>query len=114
MRIATNNRLAHYQVEYQELNEQTAMLRNQLPGLEAQIAQLGNYLSVNGGDRMARSEYAKFRQRYSSISSAIRRNIVLHFHYCPTHYQTLQRQIAGEANKAMYGRTGTRRSGYYY
>lgn len=106
MRIATNNRLAHYQVEYQELNEQTAMLRNQLPGLEAQIAQLGNYLSVNGGDRMARSEYAKLRQRYSSISSAIRRNIV--------RMQTLQRQIAGEANKAMYGRTGTRRSGYYY
>lgn len=107
MRIATTNKLAHYQVELQELQEQTAMLNAQLPGLTAQIQSIEQYLSVNAGDRRARAEYTKLRQRYFSTCSAIRRN--------STRMQTLQRQITGEANKAMYGRSGmTRRGRRYY
>ena len=105
MKIATNNRLAHYQVEFQELQEQTAMLNAQLPGLQSQIASMEQYLRANGGDRKARAEYSKLRQRFNATSTSIRRNTV--------RMQTLQRQIAGECNKAMYGRTGTRRRSVY-
>lgn len=104
MKIATTNRLAHYQVEFQELQEQTAMLNAQLPGLQSQIASMEQYLRMNGGDRKARSEYTKLRQRYNSTCASIRRNTV--------RMQTLQRQISGECNKAMYNRGTTRRRRY--
>lgn len=104
MKIATHNRLAHYQVEFQELQEQTNMLNGQLPGLQSQIVHLQGYLSANQGDRQARSQLVELQRRANAISSSIRRNM--------TRMGTLQRQIQGEYNKAMYGRTGTRRSSY--
>lgn len=100
MRIQSSNRLAHYQVELQELQEQTAMLNAQLPGLQAQMQTMQQYLMANGGDRRARSEWSKLQQRYNQTCTAIRRNT--------TRMMTLQRQIAGEHNKAMFGRTGMR------
>lgn len=102
MRIATGNRLAHYQVEFQELQEQTAMLNGQLPGLQNQIVHLQGYLSMNQGDKRARQELAELQRRYRTICSSIGRNNV--------RLNTLQRQIQGECNKAMYGRAGTRQS----
>lgn len=107
MKIGTQNRLAHYQVEFQELQEQTAMLNAQLPGLMSQLQSIEQYLRMNGGDRTARANYNGVRQRYNQTCTAIRRNTM--------RMQTLQRQIAGECNKAMYGRTGTRmpRRTYY-
>ena len=101
MRVGTQNRLAHYQVEFQELQEQTAMLNAQLPGLMSQIQSLEAYLRANGGDRTAKQNYNNARSRYNQTCTAIRRNTV--------RMQTLQRQIAGECNKAMYGSTGMRR-----
>ena len=102
MRIATNNRLAHYQVEFQELQEQTAMLNAQLPGLMSQIQQTYAYLQVNGGDRRARQQYSELNRRYNSICASVRRNTV--------RMQTLQRQITGECMKASF--TRARRSYY--
>lgn len=104
MKIATNNKLAHYQVEFQELQEQTAMLNGQLPALQSQIASMEQYLRVNGGDRKARGEYTRLRQRYNATCTSIRRNTV--------RMQTLQRQISGECNRAMFNRVSTRRWGF--
>lgn len=109
MRIQSNNRLAHYQVEFQELQEQTAMLNAQLPGLQQQIASLEQYLSCNAGDRKARQNYSQVRQRYNSTCSSIRRNAM--------RMQTLQRQIAIEGNKIAMSQqrmamSGGSRGGY--
>lgn len=89
MKIATCNRLAHYQVEFQELQEQTAMLNAQLPSLMSQMANIENYLAVNSGDRSARASYSQLRQRYNSTCASIRRNSMK--------MQTLQRRMAMES-----------------
>lgn len=95
MRIQSNNRLAHYQVELQELQEQTAMLNAQLPGLQSQIVSMQHYLSQNCGDRKARGEVSALQRRYQHMCTSIRRNSV--------RMQTLQRQITAECARAMYG-----------
>lgn len=105
MKIATSNRLAHYQVELQELQEQTAMLNAQLPSLQAQMVTAQQYLRMNCGDRRARASYMEIQRRYNSTCTSIRRNTI--------RMQTLQRQIAGECNKAMYGRSGVARRRMY-
>ena len=99
MKIATSNKLAHYQVEFQELQEQTAMLNAQLPGLMQQMRTMESYLSVNSGDRKARTEYTTLCKRYNSTCTTIRRNSM--------RLQTLQRQITAECAKATYGRAAT-------
>lgn len=104
MKIATHNRLAHYQVEFQELQEQTAMLNTQLPGLLSQIQQMQAYLTANGGDRRARHQFAELNRRYNSVCSSIRRNTV--------RMQTLQRQIQAECARAMYPRGSAQRAAY--
>lgn len=93
MNIATQNRLAHLQVEYQEVTEQTQMLQAQLPALTSQLGTLEQYLSYNNGDRKARADYSKTLQRYNSICNTIRRNNL--------RIQALSRQIAIENQKIM-------------
>lgn len=74
MKIGTQNRLAHLQVEYQELNEQTMMLQNQVAPLNASIQQYQNYLSYNQGDRESLRKYRESLNRYNSLINQIRRN----------------------------------------
>ena len=88
MRLQTNNKLAHYQCEYQELCEQTAMLQNQVPALQAQIAQLQAYCNVNCGDRAAIGNLKKLLTRMRTLSNNIARN--------QQRLNTLARQIQNE------------------
>ena len=74
MKIGTQNRLAHLQVEYQELNEQTMMLQNQVAPLNASIQQYQNYLSYNQGDRVSLKKYREALNRHNSLLNQIRRN----------------------------------------
>lgn len=112
MKIQSQNRLAHYQCEYNEVLEQTQMLQNQLPGLQDQLINMQQYLNCNNGDRKARTDYSKLLQRYNSISCTIRRNQM--------RLQTLQRQIMCENQKiinqqqrAMMTASGVRGRSYY-
>lgn len=91
MKIQTQNRLAHYQCEYNEIIEQTQMLQSQLPALQDQVVAMQQYLNINNGDRKARSDYSKLIQRYNSIMCTINRNQM--------RLQTLQRQIMCENQK---------------
>lgn len=106
MKIQTNNRLAHWQVELQELQEQTSMLNAQLPGLQSQMQQLQGYCSVNGGDRKAMQSLRQLQQRQRQIVSSINRN--------QRRMATLQRQIQAEYNRATYGHSGMPRQRRYY
>lgn len=88
MKIQTQNKLAHFQCEYNELCEQTQMLQAQIPALQAQVQQLYCYLNCNNGDKRARSDYSKALQRLNSLNNTIRRNQM--------RLVTLSRQIAQE------------------
>lgn len=74
MKIQTSNKLAHLQVEYQELYEQTTMLQGQLKPMEFQISQCQQYISVNSGDRKAVAQYRDLCRRYQTLVSQIKRN----------------------------------------
>lgn len=76
MRIGTSNKLAHYQCEYRELTEQTSLLQGQVAPLSASLAQLQSYLSVNGGDRNAVTQFKTTQRRLHSINSQINRNMI--------------------------------------
>lgn len=91
MKIGTSNRLAHYQVEFREISEQTTLLQSQVAGLQSQIHSLQAYLSVNQGDRNARANLSKLVQSYNSMSSSINRNLV--------RLQTLTSKMQIENNK---------------
>lgn len=118
MKIQSQNRLAHYQLEYQELMEQTNMLIAQLSTAQAEVANLFAYLQCNDGDRRARSDYSKAIQRVNHLQSSINHNNL--------RCVTLQRQIAIENNKIQVqsakammsacrvpGRSAYRRRNYY-
>ena len=85
MKIATDNKLAHYQVEVNEINEQLGMLNQQYMIQQQQVQQLGSYLSMNNGDTQARQRYRKATQELGSIGTKIRQK--------QRRLQTLQRQI---------------------
>lgn len=93
MKIQSQNKLAHYQVEYQEVTQQSQMLQAQLPNLQQQIANMEAYLRVNNGDRKARTDYSNLIKRYNSLNNTIKRNSM--------RLETLSRQIAIENQKIM-------------
>ena len=102
MKIQTQNKLAHYQCEYNEVYEQTLMLQNQIVPLQQQIGNMQRYLQVNGGDRKAMQDYKRLTAQLNTLNSSIRRN--------QTRLNTLSRQIYAEqnrmtmrANKQVYG-----------
>lgn len=74
MKVQTSNSLAHLQVEYQELNEQTYMLEAQLSPLAVEIRQYQQYLQCNSGDKKTLSAYRQAVRRYNSIKNTIYRN----------------------------------------
>lgn len=96
MKVQTQNRLAHYQVEYQEVREQTCMLQNQMSYLQNQLINLQQYLSVNNGDKMARQNFRRVQRELNSAKSQIFRNM--------RRLSTLERQINTEGLKVMRGR----------
>lgn len=96
MKVQTQNRLAHYQVEYQEIREQTCMLQNQFGYLQNQLVNLQQYLSVNNGDKMARQNLRQVQRNLNSTKSQIFRNM--------RRLSTLERQISVEGSKVMRGR----------
>ena len=115
MKIQTQNKLAHYQAEYQEVTEQTQMLRAQLPSLQQQILNMEAYLRVNNGDRKARTDYGNLVRRYNSLNNTIKRNCM--------RLETLNRQIAIENQKIINAQQrqmmiayhrGSRNPNYYY
>ena len=73
MKIATENRLAHYQVEYQELQEKIRVQTSLLAPLQSQIQQLNSYLQYNNGDRAAMKNYRRLMCEYNSTINSIRR-----------------------------------------
>ena len=93
MKIQSQNKLAHYQAEYQEVTQQSQMLQAQLPNLQQQIANMEAYLRVNSGDRKARTDYSNLIKRYNSLNNTIKRNSM--------RLETLSRQIAIENQKIM-------------
>lgn len=95
MKIATGNKLAHYQAEYNELMEQLKMLEARVPYIQGDIKVLQCYLSLNQGDTSARSDY----QRDCSILKHINAQIIQK----QRRLSTLTGQIQYEQNKAMYG-----------
>lgn len=96
MKIRTNNRLAHYQVELNEVSEQTYMLQVNMGNLYQEINVLSNYLSVNSGDLHSRNMYKAKVKEYRSLKSKVNRNT--------RRIETLRRQIALEGSKMMRGR----------
>lgn len=93
MKIGTQNRLAHYQCEYQELCEQTQMLQGQVAPLQMQINQLQQYCSMNNGDRAQMANLRQQMTRLNTLVNTIARN--------QRRLQTLERQIATENNKII-------------
>ena len=93
MKLQTQNKLAHYQTEYQEVTEQSQMLQAQLPALQQQISSMEAYLRVNNGDRKARTDYSNLVRRYNSLNNTIKRNYM--------RLETLNRQIAIENQKIV-------------
>lgn len=91
MKIQSQNRLAHYQCEYNEIVEQTQMLQGQLVGIQSQLVSMQQYLNVNNGNRRARTDYSKLLQKYNQMCNTINRNQM--------RLQTLQRQIMQESQK---------------
>lgn len=76
MQIGTNNRLAHMQCEYVELQERTKMLQNQLSPLAVQIQQMGTYIRTNQGDRNAAMQYRQLVKRYNTVNNTVKRNVI--------------------------------------
>lgn len=105
MKIQTQNKLAHYQAEYQEVTEQSQMLQAQLPALQQQIASTEAHLRVNGGDRKARTDYSNLVRRYNSLVNTIKRNNM--------RLETLSRQIAIENQKIVNAQQRQMMSAYH-
>lgn len=96
MKIQTNNRLAHYQVEYTELQERLNLLNGQEYNVMNEINQYNTYLGYNNGDRLARQSCRSANQRLRSIRSEKMR--------IARRLNTLTRQMQIEQNKIRYGR----------
>lgn len=96
MKIKTNNRLAHYQVELGELREQTYALQATCGHLEQEIGVLNNYLLSNNGDSHSRTLLRCKMKEFRSLQSKINRNI--------RRMNTLTRQISIEGMKIQRGR----------
>lgn len=97
MRIATTNKLAHLQIEYQTLLNQTSMLQTQYNSDYAQCCQLIAYTRSNPGDRRCIAEAKKQSQRCRSLQSNINRN--------HARLRSLEGQIQREQYRLMCGRT---------
>lgn len=74
MKIGTDNKLAHLQLEYNELYEQTCTLGAVANTTLNMVRYYETYLSSNGGDRSAIAEYRKAITKYRSVVSQINRN----------------------------------------
>lgn len=96
MKIATNNQLAHLQVEYDETLQQCQILSNQLGCKRQEYNMLVNYLNVNSGDRTARQRLRDTQKGIRNIESELRKN--------NQRIMSLQRRIQCEKNKMMMGR----------
>lgn len=115
MKLQAQNKLAHYQAEYQELSQQTQMLQGQLPAMEKQLQFMLAYLNENSGDRKVRADYSNLLRKYNALSNTIKRNCM--------RLNTLSRQIATENQKIMAAqqrqmasayRRANRSPNYYY
>lgn len=93
MKMQAQYKLAQYQREYQTLYEQTQMLQAQVPALESQIQSFAQFANEDVSNRKARADYSKVVQRYNTLNTTIRRNMM--------RLQTLQRQIAIESQKVQ-------------
>lgn len=96
MKIATNNQLAHLQVEYDETLQQCQILSNQLSYKRQEYTVLANYLNVNSGDQSARKRFREIQKGIRHIESELRKN--------NQRIASLQRRIQIEHNKTMMGR----------
>lgn len=96
MKIATQNRLAHYQVEYNEICEQNVVLNNQLLLQQQEFNNLQRYLNCNQGDARARQQLRKCSRDLCSTQTKLRQNNI--------RLGTLTRQIDVERRKIMTGR----------
>lgn len=96
MKIATQNRLAHYQVEYDECCQRGAILQQQRNTKLMEVNQWASYLSINNGDASARKNWRRAQQELRSIDSEMRKLQV--------RLATLQRQINTEKMKIQSGR----------
>lgn len=96
MKIATNNQLAHLQVEYDETLQQCQILQNQLVFKQQECNVLTNYLNANQGDRSARQRYRDITKGIRHIQSELRKN--------NQRLGSLKRRILIEKNKMMTGR----------
>lgn len=74
MKIATENRLAHLQCEYVEVNERLKLLQSQMIPLQNQINNLASYLQYNNGDRDAMKRYRKAVSDYNALNTRYRRD----------------------------------------
>lgn len=91
MRIDTNNRLAHYQVEYTECCEQASILQRQIQIKTIEVNQWLAYLNSNNGDAKSRAKYREATRDLSALHTQLRR--------VNSRLITLQRQINVERNK---------------
>lgn len=104
MRIATQNRLAHYQCELNELLEKLPMMQQQLASMCPQINSLASYCQFNNGDRDAMARYRKLMSNYRSLQTQFRKT--------QARICVLQTNIAKESQRIMMGTQRSSRRGY--
>ena len=74
MKVQTSNKLAHLQVEYNELYEQTETLKAQTQIKYSECMNLSQAVSVNSGDKKVMQMYRKAVSEYNSLCNNVRRN----------------------------------------
>lgn len=96
MKIQTQNRLAHYQVEYNECCEQGQLVQRQIQAQQIVVNQYMAYLQRNAGDKNARKQYNEACRELQKLNTQSR--------HIQTRLATLQRQINMEKMKIQRGR----------
>lgn len=74
MKIATENKLAHLQCEYVEIQEKLRLLQSQMAPLQVQVNNLASYVQVNNGDRDAMKRYRKAVSDLNTLNTRYRRD----------------------------------------
>lgn len=96
MKIQTGNRLAHYQVEHNELTERAVFINAQITSMTRIVEAEKQYLSYNNGDKRAREEHRNNTTKLRSLLSEyarIQKRLI-----------TLEHQMRVESNKVVNGR----------
>lgn len=104
MKIATQNRLAHYQCELNELSEKVPYMQQQLAAMCPQLTSLASYCQYNNGDRNAMARYRKLMSDYKSLQTQLRKT--------QARICVLQSNIAKEAQRIRFGTQRATRRGY--